>query len=73
MVTELTHCFVNVLLAVHDNHPRALICRLDDDVLVSVEGVKCFMLFSGEVVTSPAGRIISLVNLGADNLYVCFN
>ena len=32
-VSELAHGFVDVLLTVHDYHPRALIRWFDDDVL----------------------------------------
>ena len=31
-IVEMLHCFIDVLLAVHDDYGRSFVCRLDDDV-----------------------------------------
>ena len=59
---------VDVLLAIHDNHGGALICRLDDDVSAGTQGIKSQTFFSREVVMGPVEKVIRVSGLGTNNL-----
>ena len=61
---------VNVLLTIHDNHSRALICRLDDDVSAGTQGVKSQAFFPGEVVMGPVEKVVRVSCLGTNNLNI---
>ena len=59
---------VDVLLAIHDNHGGALICRLDDDVSAGTQGIKSQTFISWEVVMGPVEKVIRVSGLGTNNL-----
>ena len=67
-IIQLTMGLVDVLLAIHDNHGEALICRLDDDVSAGTQGIKSQTFFSREVVMGPVEKVIRVIGLGTNNL-----
>ena len=69
-IAQLMMGLVNVLLAIHDNHGRALISWLDDDISARAQGVQSQTFFSGKVVMGPMDKVIGVSSLGTNDLNI---